>query len=42
MSAKHEEAILIRQLRGLTSLKYAALQAGTPAFQSLRHRHDAI
>jgi len=35
MSAEHEQAIMIRQSRGLTSLKNATLQAGTPAFQSV-------
>jgi hypothetical protein len=35
MSAKHEQAIMIRQSSGLTSLKNATLQAGTPAFQSV-------
>ena len=35
MSAKHEQAIVIRQVRSLTSLKYATLQAGVPAVQSL-------
>jgi hypothetical protein len=34
MSAKHEKAIMARQLARLTSLKNATLQAGTPAFQS--------
>ena len=34
ISAKHEQAIMIRHLRGLTSLKNATLQARMPAFQS--------
>jgi len=34
MSAKHEKALATSDLRSLTSLKNATLQAGTPAFQS--------
>jgi hypothetical protein len=34
MSAKHEKARAISDLRSLASLKNATLQAGMPAFQS--------